>query len=201
MLATSPIDSLLHAMEAHAPEPAFQWLQAIVQAEAFESTAFFNAYAGAGRRFATFADEARACLLVNACRRLPKGDHVALVRQVFRTGDNHERIALLRHLSLLPEPERFMETAIEACRTHVQEVFEAIACDNPYPATWFPDLHFQQLVMKVLFTQAALDRVHGWRDRLTAELQRMAADFASERAAAGREVPGDVALILQGVTR
>jgi hypothetical protein len=198
MADVSPIEPLLRVIVAEASEPATRWLQAIVGTSTFQDAAFHEAYAGAGRRFASLAGQARACLLVHACIHLPAERHAAFVREVFRKGDNHERVALLRSLCLLPQPERFLETAIEACRTHVQDVFEAIACDNPYPAAHFPDLNFQQLVMKALFTHASLLRVQGWRDRVTSELQRMARDFAAERSAAGREVPTDVALILQG---
>lgn len=199
MSAASPIESALRTLETHAPEPAFSWLQAALQRDPtkpFQTAPFLIAYAGAGRRFGSLADQARACLLMHAVTRLPHEQHVTLVRDVFRQGDNRERIALLQCLSHLPEPERFLETAIEACRTHVQDVFEAIACDNPYAAAHFPDLNFQQLVMKALFTQAPLTRVLGWRERVTSELQRMARDFADERSAAGRDVPTDVTLIL-----
>lgn len=201
MKAASPTDTLLRAIEGQAPDAAYQWLHAIITTSTFDNAAFQMAYAGAGRRFPACSDQARACLLVHACELLPHGEHPALVREVFRKGDNSERIALLRALSLLPRPERFVDTAIEACRTHVQDVFEAIACDNPYPAAHFPALNFQQLVMKALFTAAPLSRVQGWNNRVTDELKRMASDFAAERSAAGRDVPTDVALILEGVSR
>jgi len=201
MAAESPVTLLLRTIEAQAPAPAFQWLQAIVTADTFDDATFHGAYAASGRRLGALAVQARTCLLVHACERLPHDLHPPLVRDVFRKGDNDERVALLRALPSLPQPERFLETAIEACRTHVQDVFEAIACENPFPATYFPALNFQQMVMKALFTGAALTRVHGWAGRVTSDLQRMASDFAAERAAAGREVPNDVALILQGVNQ
>ena len=42
-------------------------------------------------------------------------------------GDTPERVAVLRGLALLPEPARFVELAIDSCRSHVQEVFDAVA--------------------------------------------------------------------------
>jgi hypothetical protein len=114
------------------------------------------------------------------------------VREVFQQGDNGEREALLASLSMLPQPERFLETAIDACRSHVQSVFEAIACENPYPARHFPDLNFNQLVLKAFFTEVAVKRIVGLTDRLSPELTRMANDYASERRAAGRPVPPDL---------
>lgn len=201
MAAETTTATLLHALERDAPATTVQWLRAILESNTFTTPAFLNAYAGAGRRFGEKAPQARACLLLHACERLAPDQHAALVRDVFRTGDNAERVVLLKWLSSLPAPERFLDTAIEACRSHVQDVFEAIACDNPYPAAHFPDLNFHQLVMKALFTSAPLPRVIGYRTRITAELQRMVKDYAAERTAAGRTVPDDVALILQGAAR
>jgi hypothetical protein len=71
-------------------------------------------------------------------------------------------------------------------------VFEAIACENPYPAAHFPELNFNQMVLKALFTGVALERVIGLDGRVTPELARMANDYASERRAAGRSVPADI---------
>jgi hypothetical protein len=141
------------------------------------------------------ADLARAVLLLGALDLRPADEHVGLATEAFRKGDSAERVGVLRALSLFPEPARFAELAIEACRTHVLDVFAAIACENPFPAPHFPQPSFNQLVMKALFLELALERVIGWRTRSNAELRRAAADYAAERRAAGRPVPPDVALI------
>ena len=99
---------------------------------------------------------------------------------------------------LLPAPERFLETAVDACRSHIQPLFEAIARENPYPARYFPELNFNQMVLKALFTGVALARVIGCDGRVTSELSRMAADYASERRAAGRSVPPDIGMLTAG---
>ena len=49
------------------------------------------------------------------------------------------------------------------------------------------------MVLKALFVGVAVDRIVGLDGRLTPELARMAADYASERRAAGRSVPSDIA--------
>lgn len=90
-----------------------------------------------------------------------------------------------------------VELAIEACRSNVIDVFEAIACENPFPARWFPDPPFNQMVMKAVFSGIALDRVVGLEGRRNGELRRMALDFAAERRAAARSVPADLELIAE----
>lgn len=137
-------------------------------------------------------DLTRAALLLRAAAALSPGAFEALVEETYRHGDSRERQAVLRTLALLPAPERFLPLAIEACRTSIQPLFEAIACENPYPAAHFPEPNFNQMVLKALFTGVALRRIRGLGDRITPELARMAADYASERRAAGRSVPADI---------
>ena len=60
-------------------------------------------------------------------------------------------------VALLPSPERFLPVVIDACRTNIVPLFEAVACENPYPATHFPERNFNQLVLKALFNGIALD--------------------------------------------
>ena len=118
-------------------------------------------------------------------------------RQI-ESGEIGEQESLLRTLSLLPDPARFTETGVGACRTNARRVFDAIACDNPFPAEFFAELAFNQMVLKAVFVEAPVARIEGLAARRTPELLRMARDYASERTAAGRPVPDDIALILRG---
>jgi hypothetical protein len=138
----------------------------------------------------------RTALLSAALVHLPESAHGGLVDELFRRGDNRERQAVLRALSLLPGPERFAPIAVEACRTNVLPVFEAIACHNPYALRHFTDHHFAHLVLKALFTGVPLASVDGLETRRTPDLVRMVGDYARERRAAGRPVPPDCALVL-----
>src|SRR5690606_31029984 len=115
--------------------------------------------------------------------------------RLFEGGELGEQVSFLRTLALLPEPGRFQGVAVSACRTNATEVFEAIACENAYPAAHFPQLNFNQLVMKAVFMEVELRRVVGLSSRVDRELVRMARDFESERRAAGRAVPDDLSLI------
>jgi hypothetical protein len=121
---------------------------------------------------------------------------VQLLNELFYRGDNLEKQAVLRALILLPEPARFLQLGVDACRAHVQTVFEAVACDNPYPAAHFSDMQFNQMVLKALFTGAAIERIANWKLRNNPELVRMAGDFADERRAARRLVPPDIQKII-----
>ena len=203
-------------------DPAKQWIDRVYAeiGTSSNTTAFAGAYAAARRRLGTAAitldsDEeslvhnvnfpglqwmtleevGRATLLLRATECLPPEDHTDFIRDVYQRGDNDERRALLRALSILSDPPRHLAIAIEACRTNVQTVFEGIACENSYPFHYFPDKNFNQLVLKVLFTGVPLRRVMGLEQRITADLVRMTEDYASERRAARRFVPEDIELI------
>lgn len=208
----------LDLVVARAAAPAQQWL--VARAGALTPESFTVVYSGAGRRLgmaavAVAANErarlaeaglpvpegwplsgvGRAGLLALMLQRLGHEEGVKLAQSVFKTGDNDERTALLRALSILPEPEAFVELAVDSCRSHVQSVFEAIACENPYPARHFPEHNFNQMVLKCFFTGVALSRIEGLAARRSPELARMAEAYASERRAAGRAIPADLHLV------
>jgi len=221
--AVDPLPVLLGTLRAHAPDDVCDWLARSLPAGAEQATApaFYGALSGAGRRFGaarpeltaaererlvaaglaepgawSLADLARAAMLIAATARLPAERHVPLTTEIFRKGDTGERVSLLRSLALLPDPARFTELAIEACRSHVLDVLLAVAHHNPLPARHFPEPAFNQLVMKVLFVEQSLAPVVGWRARVRTDLLRMARDFAAERRAAGRPLPTDLPLLL-----
>lgn len=141
-------------------------------------------------------DLGRVTLLLAAAATRDHRELDALVETLYRAGDNRERQAILRALPFLPASDGLVTIAVDACRTHVQPVFEAIACENPYPAAQFPELNLNQMVLKALFIGVALDRIVGLDARVTPELRRMAAAYASERRAAGRTVPDDISRLV-----
>lgn len=118
------------------------------------------------------------------------------VEEAFRYADEGELCALYRALPLLPEPARFAWRAGEGCRTNMQTVFEAVACDNPYPAWHFDDVAWRQAVVKCLFIGSPLWRIWGLDGRLSPELARMALDLADERRSAHRPVQHELWLAL-----
>jgi hypothetical protein len=153
------------------------------------------AITAAGLRWpVTGVDECgRAALVLAAIAALPGDRHVGFVRDLVRRGEIRERQAVLRVLAALPEPARFVDVAVDACRSNVETVFAAIACDNDYPARHFAARAFDQMVLKALFVGAPVARIAGLAARTTPELVRMVDAYASERRAAGRPVPEDVA--------
>jgi hypothetical protein len=224
------VPSLETVLTSRLSEDAASWFrQAVhkVRAKGEATDAFLIMWSGAGRRLGQAAIEAptaaehadlegrrlpffpagwgadelgRTLLLQGAlAARLPEA-HAALVNELFTTGDLRERQAVLRALPHLPAPERFLAVAVEAVSNNAASVIEAIACENPFPARHFPEEAFNQMVVKCLFCELRLGRVHDLARRVTPELRRVVAAYASERRAAGRPVPADAALVLGGDT-
>jgi len=135
----------------------------------------------------TTADAARAALLLAAAEGAPTADAwVDLATACFENGDAREQQSWLRALALMPHARRFTAAAVDSCRSHIQPTFESIACENPFPAAYFPENQFNQMVLKALFTGVRIERIAGLTRRLNPELSRMARDYAAERRAAGR---------------
>lgn len=143
-------------------------------------------------------DAARACLLLAYADVGRSSEVRSVVEKLYYKGDANEQIVVVRCLALLPEPQEYTLLATDAARSHVQPVFEALACSNPFPARYLPDAAFNQVVMKAFFTGVAVRRIAGLGDRNNQELRRMARDFASERAAAGRLIPHDLDCVTEG---
>lgn len=144
-------------------------------------------------------DTARV-LLVLSRSDLREASAVDALEDTFRYADAGEFVALYRSLAHLPEPRRFAWRAGEGCRTSMRTVFEAAACDTPFPVRYFDEIAWRQMVIKCLFVGAPLWRVHGLDTRLDAELARMALDLADERRSAGRDVPHELWLCLGRVS-
>lgn len=110
------------------------------------------------------------------------------VAQIIQVADQGELITFLKFLVLLPRPEFFKETAVEALRTNITPVFEAISMNNPYPSLYFNDQQWNQMYLKAAFMQLSLNRIIGVEKRANAELARIISDYAHERWAASRDI-------------
>jgi hypothetical protein len=105
-----------------------------------------------------------------------------------RTSDVAEMIALYRGLPLYPEPEALDFEVGEGLRSHIRAVFEAVAHHNPYPRDHFDEHRWNHMILKALFIDSTLSPIVGLTERANPELARILVDYAQERWAAGRPV-------------
>lgn len=114
------------------------------------------------------------------------------INQLFETGDMHEQQALYAALPIMPFSEELLPRAIDGCRTNMTVIFDAIALNNPFPANYFPEANWNQMVLKAVFMQRPLYRIQGLEERRNLPLANIASDFAHERWAAGRPVMAEI---------
>lgn len=105
-----------------------------------------------------------------------------------RTADAGELIALYRGLPLYPDPETLTFEAAEGLRSNMRAVFEAVAHDNPYPRDHFDEHRWNHMILKALFVGSRLAPIEGLDTRANPELARILREYAHERWSAGRPV-------------
>ncbi|RKN81786.1 EboA domain-containing protein [Ulvibacterium marinum] len=110
------------------------------------------------------------------------------VANIIEVADTGELETFLKFLILLPNPEAYNTQAVDALRTNVSTVFNAIALNNPYPALYFNEQQWNQMYLKTAFMQGDLSAILDVDKRANKELARIISDYAHERWAASRDI-------------
>jgi hypothetical protein len=118
--------------------------------------------------------------------------YVRHIETLFDTAEMNELVALYSALPLLAYPKEWLFRATEAVRSNVGDVFDSLVIHNPYPAQYFSELAWNQLVLKTIFNDKPIHGIVGLEERANAKLALMLSDFAHERWAAGRSVAPEV---------
>jgi len=141
------------------------------------------------------ADAGRIILLITAIEHNPDQTE-AIIRAYFKMGDEAEHIALIRSLMIFSPAQFLTELALDAGRTNSLELLSALTQDNPYPAAFYSESEFNQMVLKGLFLGLAIKRIIGISQRANPDLTRMGENYVIERENAGRTVPVDIWLTI-----
>jgi hypothetical protein len=126
---------------------------------------------------------------------LPADDeatYLKTIKQLFQSGELNELVALYSALPLLAFPEAWRFQATEGIRNNIADVQSAIMLHNPYPADYFDEAAWNQLVLKAFFTDKDVTQIIGLDERKNARLAQTLADYAAERQAAGRSLPPNI---------
>lgn len=217
---------LVEIVEARLPDGVRPWFEAAVVEEAvIDPERFGLAFAAAPRRLGRMpvsvdGDErrrlfafgpaaapdgwrldqlARVAWLVGAADALPPEALERRVEVTWRRGDSLVAQAVLRALPLLPRPERFLALALEGGRSSLRPVLEALACDNPFPAAQFHEVHFNEIVVKAIAADIAPERIVGIQARMNADLLRLTRAHVALRRASGRSVPAPLQRFAAGI--
>jgi hypothetical protein len=123
-------------------------------------------------------------------------NYVGTITQLFKAGELNELVALYSALPVLAFPEAWRFQATEGIRNNIADVQSAIMLHNPYPADYFDEAAWNQLVLKAFFTDKDVTQITGLDERKNARLAQTLADYAAERRAAGRTLPPNIERLL-----
>jgi hypothetical protein len=137
-------------------------------------------------------DQAARTLLVLALPQDNPEKYLHILEQVFTTADVGELVTLYQALPLFAYPERLQKRAAEGVRSNMTAVFNAVALKNPYPAEYFDNLAWNQMILKALFVGSSLNLIQGLQQRINPALGQMLTDYAQERSSANRSVPTEL---------
>jgi hypothetical protein len=144
----------------------------------------------------TLDDAVRAALLATyaaAVGNSPAGV-AAEVANLYRYGDADEKRAVLRALDRLRVGAAALPIVLDALRTNDTRLVAAAL--GEYGAEHLDAETWRQGVLKCLFVGVPLAAVAQLDERADDQLAQMVAAFATERVAAGRDVPADAWLVL-----
>ena len=113
------------------------------------------------------------------------------VANIIEVADTSELETFLKFLVWLPNAETYKMVAVDALRTNISTVFNAIAFNNPYPAKYFDEQQWNQMYLKTAFMQGDLSAILDIDKRANKDLARIISDYAHERWAAGRDIDPD----------
>lgn len=141
-------------------------------------------------------DAARVLLLEEA-KTKTELNAIELLKRMYQIGDEFEKEAILKGISLLDPQGELKELVVDACRTNIVPMLAAVAMHNHYPVTYFSGLQFNQMVLKCLFLDLDISHVQGLTKRAGPDLSRMCFDLLRERLAANREPPNSIWLAIR----
>ncbi|MFD2569832.1 EboA domain-containing protein [Spirosoma soli] len=118
--------------------------------------------------------------------------YVKTITQLFKAGELNELVALYSALPVLAFPEAWRFQATEGIRNNIADVQSAIMLHNPYPADYFDEAAWNQMILKAFFTDKDVTQIIGLDERKNARLAQTLADYAAERRAAGRSLPPNI---------
>jgi len=144
----------------------------------------------------TTAEIIRILLIKIALNGLTHSEQGHLLKQYYRGADESEKMAWLKGLLYVDEQGDVLNTVINVSRCNSLNEFSALALNNDYAAQHFPELNFNQLVLKSLFMGLDISCISTLSSRLNARLTNMCFAYAIEQALANRIPPASIWLAI-----
>jgi len=141
-------------------------------------------------------DEAARVILLQTYIDSTQNSHYDAIWQAYRIGDEKEKAAYIKGLSILDPEGELLDIALHTGRTNNVYLFSSIALNNPYPAKHYDNRAFEQLVLKALFLDLNINHIRSLPQRLRENLSNVCMDLVHERLAADRNPPTSIWLAI-----
>ena len=120
-----------------------------------------------------------------------------LLVHYYRSGDESEKCALLKGLTLVDKNGCFVVTATNIINANNINQFKALSLYNSYPADFFEDDIFNQMVLKLLSMGLNISFINKLDERLNEQLSNMCFAYVIEQALAKKSPPSSIWLALK----
>jgi hypothetical protein len=130
----------------------------------------------------------RAVLMIE----VPGENREIILKRLLESCGLKEQEDFFKSLYFLEAPLELQSLAEEGIRTNVENVFDAIALNNPYPTKFLSEGAWNQMVLKAIFMGRPLYKIYDLLERNSLNLALIVNDYIKERWAANREVSPEI---------
>ncbi|WP_198283117.1 EboA domain-containing protein [Aquimarina agarilytica] len=129
---------------------------------------------------------------------LPVENSKVILKKLVETCSINEQEDFYKSLYFLKIAPELTSLVEEGIRTNVENVFDAIALNNPYAANYLSEEAWNQLVLKAIFMGRPLYKIYNLVVRNNEKLAVMLNNYIQERWSAGRKVSPEIWQLMLG---
>lgn len=123
---------------------------------------------------------------------------VQSITTLISVADTREQVTIYKSIPYLANASHFASIVVNGIRTNIVDVFDAIALNNPYPASNFSQDEWNQMVLKAIFMERPIYQIKYVDQRKNKKLAHILFDYARERWAASRRVTPELWRMMRG---
>ncbi len=123
---------------------------------------------------------------------------VESLTKLISVADTREQISIFKSIPYLENASYFAPIVVNGIRTNIVDVFDAITLKNPYPASYFSQDEWNQMILKAVFMERPIYQIKDIDQRKNEKLAHILFDYARERWAASRRVTPELWRMISG---
>ena len=118
--------------------------------------------------------------------------------KLISVADTQEQITIYKSIFYLKNASQYTPLVVDGIRTNIIDIFDAITLKNLYPAKYFSQDQWNQMVLKAIFMERPVYQIEGIDHRKNEKLAIILFDYARERWAASRRVTPELWRMMLG---